>query len=140
MHNKEDYESLLGSNRVTLNYLITSAYTAFPFLLVACSAVSITIASAMFDEAINVWSYGFSGVSTGSQFYVSLLPAIDKDMKPIPDTELIRISHGYALCLVLALAYGAVFGPKRLSRGTLTSCVAILCLFCGVALQLRDQL
>ena len=55
MHNREDYESLLGSNRVILNFLITSAYTAFPFLLVAGSAIYITIASAMFDEAINVW-------------------------------------------------------------------------------------
>ena len=134
MHNKEDFESLLGSNRVNLNCLITSAYTAYPILLVVGSAISVTIASGLFDEVINAYADGHRGVSHGDKFLINLLPAIDKDMQPIPDTELIRISRGYAFCLIIALMYGTIFGPRKLARGTLVSTLAILALFCGIAM------
>ena len=138
MHNREDFESLLGSNRVTLNFLITSAYMAYPVLLVIGSAISITIASAVFDEAINAYADGYGGISRGNKFFVNLLPAIDKDMHPIPDTELIRVSRGYAFCLVLALIYGAILGPRKLSRSSLVPTFALLALFCGIGMQLKD--
>ena len=89
MHNREDFESLVSSNRVNQNWLVGTTFSIYPFLLVAGTTISIILTSSLIDEIINVFVEGEVGLSSGKQYFVNLLPASDKDMKPIPDTELI---------------------------------------------------
>lgn len=60
-------------------------------------------------------------------------------MKPIPDTELIQMSRGYAFCLVLALLYSAMIGPRKLLCGTVLKVLALVGLFIGICLEFPDQ-
>ena len=89
MQNREDFESLVSSNRVNQNWLVGTTFSIYPFLLVAGTTISIILTSSLIDEIINVFVEGEAGLSSGKQYFVNLLPASDKDMKPIPDTELI---------------------------------------------------
>ena len=89
MHNREDFESLVSSNRVTHNWLVGITYSVYPFMLVIGTAISIILVSSLIDEIINVFVEGEAGLSSGSQYFVNLLRAYDRDRKPIPDTELI---------------------------------------------------
>jgi len=92
--------------------------------------------SSLIDELINVFVEGEAGLSSGRQYFVSLLPASDKDMKPIPDTELIQMSRGYAFCLVLALLFSATIGPRKLYCANTLKVLAIIGLFGGLFLEL----
>lgn len=58
MHNREDFESLVSSNRLTQNWLVGITYSIYPFLLVTGTAVSIIIVSSLIDELINVFVEG----------------------------------------------------------------------------------
>jgi len=138
MHNREDFESLVSSNRVTQNWLVGITYSVYPFLLVIGTAISIILTSSLIDEIINVFVEGEPGLSSGSQYFVNLLPASDKNMKPIPDTELIQMSRGYAFCLVLALLYSATIGPRKLFCGPLLKVLALIALFTGIAIELPN--
>ena len=64
-------------------------YSIYPFLLLVGTGISIILTSSLIDELINAFVEGEAGISSGNQFFVNLLPASDKDMNPIPDTELI---------------------------------------------------
>jgi len=139
MHNREDFESLVSSNRVTQNWLVGITCSIYPFLLIAGTAVSIIMVSSLIDEIINVFVEGEPGLTSSQQYFVNLLPASDKDMKPIPDTELIQISRGFAFCLVLALLYSATVGPRKLYYGSILKVFALISLFVGISLELPNS-
>jgi len=113
-------------------------YSIYPFLLITGTAISTVLVSSLIDEIINVFVEGEAGLSSGNQYFVNLLPASDKDMRPIPDTELIQMSRGFAFCLVLALLYSATVGPRKLQYASLFKVVAILGLFTGIFLELPN--
>lgn len=139
MHNREDFESLVSSNRVTQNWLVQITYSIYPVLLVSGTAISIIMTSSLIDELINMFVEGEAGLASGKQYLVNLLPASDKDMNPIPDTELVQMSRGYAFCLVLALLYSALIGPRKLKYGSVLKMIALVGLFLGVSLELPNQ-
>ena len=139
MHNREDFESLVSSNRVNQNWLVGTTYSIYPFLLVAGTGISIILTSSLIDEIINVFVEEEAGLSSGKQYFVSLLPASDKEMKPIPDTELIQMSRGYAFCLVIALLYSAMIGPRKLLYSSLWKVLALMALFAGTCLEFPEQ-
>ena len=56
-------------------------------------------------------------------------------MNPIPDSELIQISRGYAIFLVLALVYSAIIGPRKLNHGYTLKFFAVFFLIVGAALD-----
>ena len=87
--NKEDFESLVCSNRYILNSVVSATQNAYPILLIIGSAVSIVVVSALADEIINM-AMDLKGNSAGEgQYFVNLLRASDSKMNPIPDSELI---------------------------------------------------
>lgn len=65
MHNREDFESLISSNRVNQNWLVGTTYSIYPFLLVAGTAISIILTSSLIDEMINVYVEGEAGLASG---------------------------------------------------------------------------
>merc|ERR1712156_646212 len=60
-------------------------------------------------------------------------------MQPIPDSELIQISRGYALVLILGLVYSATIGPRQLYCGSFFKVIAILGLIAGACLELPQS-
>ena len=54
VQNKEDFESLVCSNRYILNSIVGATQNAYPILLIVGSAISIVIVSALADEIINM--------------------------------------------------------------------------------------
>jgi len=65
MHNREDFESLVSSNRVNQNWLVGTTFSIYPFLLVAGTTISIILTSSLIDEIINVFVEGEAGLSSG---------------------------------------------------------------------------
>ena len=117
MHNKEDFESLVCSNRYILSSVVSATQNAYPMLLIAGTAISIIVVSALADEIINMTLNEEAGITFNGQYFVSLLTAQDSHMQPIPDSELIQISRGYALVLILGLVYSATIGPRQIYGG-----------------------
>lgn len=65
MHNREDFESLISSNRVNQNWLVGTTYSIYPILLVIGSAISIILTSSLIDEIINVFVEEEAGLASG---------------------------------------------------------------------------
>lgn len=136
MHNKEDFESLVCSNRYILSSVVSATQNAYPMLLIIGTAISITLVSALADEIINMTVESEEGITNNGQYFVNLLKAQDSHMKPIPDSELIQISRGYVFVLVLGLLYSATIGPRQLYCGLFFKVIAILGLFVGACFEM----
>ena len=78
MHNREDFESLICSNRFTNSFVIGVTQSAYIFLLVTGTVVSIILSSSVLDEAINLAMDGSAGNENKKQYFVSLMRASDK--------------------------------------------------------------
>ena len=135
MHNREDFESLVCSNRFTNSFIVGVSQSAYIILLVTGTVISIILSSSVLDEAINLAMDGSAGNESKKQYFVSLMRASDKQLNPIPDSELIQISRGYAFLLVFALLYSALIGPRKLYHGYTLRFLAVLFLIVGVALD-----
>ena len=94
MHNREDFESLVCSNRFTNSFIVGVSQSAYIILLVTGTVISIILSSSVLDEAINLAVDGSAGNESKKQYFVSLMRASDKQLNPIPDSELIQISRG----------------------------------------------
>ena len=108
-------------------------------LLIAGTAISIIVVSALADEIINMTLDKEAGITFNGQYFVNLLTAQDSHMQPIPDSELIQISRGYAVVLILGLVYSATIGPRQLYCGQFFKIIAIVGLIVGTCLELPQS-
>ena len=81
-----------------------------------------------------------------------ILPALNKDHKAVPDTEIIKMSRGFAICMILALCFAVVRSFRDLTFGEdqqilrkvpswtviIGKLSAILALIVGVLIQLPE--
>ena len=139
MNKKEDFESLICSNRYTNSFVIGISQTAYIFLLVTGTMISIILTSSVFDEIINLAVDGKAGIDNKNQYFVNLLQASDKQMNSIPNSELIQISRGYAALLILSLIYSAIIGPRKLYYGYSLKLLAVFFLVTGIALDVPNS-
>jgi len=101
-------------------------------MLVLGSTVAIAVCCLVADDFANTFVFKDDG---HHKFLFGLLPALNDKRKPVPNTELIKMSRGFVCIMILAFVVGIVacfFESNQFRRasGTLTSfkIVAILSL------------
>ena len=85
------------------SWLITLFSKLYPFLLIFTSTIAIIICAMIADQLVT--AYYFHDKDAG-KFLFGLLPALNEDRQPVPDTELIKMSRGYLFFLVAAINIG----------------------------------
>ena len=85
------------------SWLITLFSKFYPFMLIFTSAVAIIICAMIADQLVT--AYYFRDGDRG-KFLFGLLPALDENRQPVPDTELIKMSRGYIFFGVAAINIG----------------------------------
>ena len=83
--------------------MVAIASKLYPFKLVMHSAITIMLCSLVADQVMNEVLFGDSG---HGEYLFGYLPALNSYHKPIPDSELIKISRGFIICVVLAFIVG----------------------------------
>ena len=107
----EDFETLISASTNASNFegeksmMVALASKLYPVKLVLHSAVTIMVCSLVADEVASQFLAGDQG--TG-QFLFGILPALNSNHRPVPDSELIKMSRGFLICAILAFAIGLV--------------------------------
>mmetsp|Transcript_7226 Transcript_7226/g.10107 ORF Transcript_7226/g.10107 Transcript_7226/m.10107 type:complete len:141 (-) Transcript_7226:1503-1925(-) len=87
------------------NWLITLFSKFYPFMLIFSSAVAIILCAMIADQLVT--TYYFHDEDRG-KFLFGLLPALNEDRQPVPNTELIKMSRGFLFLGVAAINIGII--------------------------------
>ena len=107
----EDFETLISDSSNASNFageqsaMVCLASKLYPIKLVLHSAVTIMVCSLVADEVV---SQVLAGDQGRGQYLFGILPALNSNHKPVPETELIKMSRGFLICAILAFAFGLV--------------------------------
>ena len=85
--------------------MVSLASKLYPIKLVLHSAVTIMVCSLVADEVV---SQVLAGDQGRGQYLFGILPALNSNHKPVPETELIKMSRVFLICAILAFVFGLV--------------------------------
>ena len=101
----EDFEELIRAPHLQKSWLITLFSKFYPIMLILSSAVAIIVCSMIADQLAS--AYYFKDEDQG-KFLFGLLPALNEERQPVPNTELIKMSRGFLFFGVVAFNVGII--------------------------------
>jgi len=104
----EDQETLLSamcSARIHEKRLVGLFSKLYPLMLILNSALSIAICAMVTDQVATAW---ILRDNDRDKFLFGLLPALNEDRKPVPHSELIKMSRGFLFLATLAFIMGII--------------------------------
>ena len=96
----EDFETLISASKTEHSAMIAYAAKLYPVKLVMNSAITIMLCSHVADQVVSEILFGDAGEG---QYLFGVLPALNSNHLPVPETELIKMSRGFLICIILAL-------------------------------------
>ena len=99
----EDFETLISAPRVQGSWLVNYFSKLYPVMLVLGSTVAIAVCCLVADDFANTFVFKDEG---HHKFLFGLLPALNDKRKPVPNTELIKMSRGFVAVMILAFVIG----------------------------------